>query len=119
MALPQMSRSRASEIRIGPGDLDGWGAERTVRPWKLSDLPKQLQAEARRLAGMPARGYRAAKPERVSNRIPASWTDHRKSCGWAGSSKECPMCGPVGPCPYCGEEGNSDVEAARRINSPK
>jgi hypothetical protein len=90
-----------------------------VRPGKLSDLPKELQAEARRLAGMDKRGYRAATPERVSHAIPASWTDHRKSCGWAGSSNECPMCSaPVGPCPHCGAEGNRHVEAARRVNQP-
>lgn len=74
-------------------------AERDVRPVKWKDLPKERQAEAKRLAGVPSRGYRAARSERVSNSIPASWTDHSKSCGWAGT----------GECLYCGSDGEQTM----------
>lgn len=30
--------------------------------------------------------------ERVSNAIPESWSDHRKTCGWAGVAPSCPIC---------------------------
>lgn len=74
-------------------------AEGNVRPVKLKDLPKERQAEVKRLAGVPSRGYPPERAERVSNSIPASWTDHRKACGWAGT----------GECLYCGDEGEQNM----------
>lgn len=77
------------------------GGREGVRPVKLKDLPRERQAEARRLAGVPSREYRP-KAARVSTSIPASWTDHRKSCGYAGSEE----------CPYCGDEGEQSMYKA-------
>lgn len=76
---------------------------------KLSDLPKEMQVEARKLAGMRPAKERDVQPGKGSNRIPASWVNHRRTCGWTGS---------IGPCIYCAEEGVGDVEATGRVDSP-
>jgi hypothetical protein len=71
---------------------------RIVRPIRVDDLPKEVQAEARRLAGMRPKVHRERQPK-ASNVIPASWTVH-KECGWGGT----------GECIYCGGEDESSQD---------